>query len=165
MGTPSSGPSGCPWWKRASAAAAWASACSRVTVRKARTSPSTASIRSRYATAASVGVSSRRRKRSPSSERLSSVSTNRPSPGACRENAGESDEKGPAARRRPMAAGEAYLLYVEPAVEGANEADGPFSSLSLVLDDLRHSEEVSVWIGRVREHLVPRQGWPRLIVT
>ena len=32
-------------------------------------------------------------------------------------------EKGPAARRRPKAAGEAYFLYVEPAVEGANEAD------------------------------------------
>jgi hypothetical protein len=28
-----------------------------------------------------------------------------------------------------MAAGEAYFLYVEPAGEGANEADGPFSSL------------------------------------
>jgi hypothetical protein len=28
-----------------------------------------------------------------------------------------------------MAAGEAYFLYVEPAVEGANEADGPLSSL------------------------------------
>src|SRR4030095_8993624 len=42
---------------------------------------------------------------------------------------GCSEEKGPAARRRPKAAGEAYFLYVEPAVEGANEADGPFSSL------------------------------------
>jgi hypothetical protein len=40
-----------------------------------------------------------------------------------------SDEKGPAARRRPKAAREAYSLYVERAVEGANEADGPFSSL------------------------------------
>ena len=40
-----------------------------------------------------------------------------------------SEEKGPAARRRPKAAGEAYLLYVEPAGEGANEADGPLSSL------------------------------------
>ena len=38
-------------------------------------------------------------------------------------------EKGPGARRRPKAAGEAYFLYVEPAVEGANEADGPCSSL------------------------------------
>jgi hypothetical protein len=28
-----------------------------------------------------------------------------------------------------MAAREAYSLYVERAVEGANEADGPFSSL------------------------------------
>src|SRR5216684_1558550 len=37
-------------------------------------------------------------------------------------------QKGPDARRRPKAAGEAYSLYVEPAVEGANEADGPFSA-------------------------------------
>ena len=37
-------------------------------------------------------------------------------------------QKGPAARRRPKAAGEAYFLYVEPAAEGANEADGPFSA-------------------------------------
>jgi hypothetical protein len=34
----------------------------------------------------------------------------------------------PACPRNP-AAGEAYFLYVEPAVEGANEADGPLSSL------------------------------------
>src|SRR5207249_2858315 len=38
------------------------------------------------------------------------------------------DEKGPAARRRPKAAREAYFLYVERAAEGANEADGPLSS-------------------------------------
>src|SRR5438093_7708822 len=37
-------------------------------------------------------------------------------------------EKGPAARRRPKAAREAYSLYVERAAEGANEADGPLSS-------------------------------------
>ena len=37
-------------------------------------------------------------------------------------------EKGPAARRRPKAAGEAYSLYVEPAAEGANEADAPLST-------------------------------------
>jgi hypothetical protein len=36
-------------------------------------------------------------------------------------------QKGPDARRRPMAAREAYLLYVERAVEGASDADGPFS--------------------------------------
>src|SRR5258705_1195141 len=36
-------------------------------------------------------------------------------------------EKGPVARRRPKTAGEAYSLYVEPAVEGANEANGPLS--------------------------------------
>ncbi len=35
-------------------------------------------------------------------------------------------QKGPAARRRPKAAREAYSLYVERAAEGANEADGPF---------------------------------------
>src|SRR2546425_7041099 len=49
--------------------------------------------------------------------------------GACRRNAGWSDEKGPAARRRPRAAREAYSLYVERAAEGANAADGPLSSL------------------------------------
>src|SRR5574341_1345832 len=38
-------------------------------------------------------------------------------------------QKGPAARRRPRAAREAYSLYVERAAEGANEADGPLSSL------------------------------------
>ena len=37
-------------------------------------------------------------------------------------------EKGSDARRRPKAAGEAYSLYVEPAAEGANEADGPLSA-------------------------------------
>src|SRR6266850_3933851 len=40
-------------------------------------------------------------------------------------------EKGPVARRRPKVAREAYSLYVERAAEGANEADGPLSSLSL----------------------------------
>src|SRR5207247_11301614 len=37
-------------------------------------------------------------------------------------------QKGPAARRRPRAAREAYSLYVERAAEGDNEADGPFSA-------------------------------------
>jgi hypothetical protein len=37
-------------------------------------------------------------------------------------------EKGPVARRRPKSAREAYLLYVERAVEGANEANGPLSA-------------------------------------
>jgi hypothetical protein len=37
-------------------------------------------------------------------------------------------QKGPDARRRPLAAQEAYFLYVERAAEGANEADGPFSA-------------------------------------
>src|SRR5262245_57104013 len=40
-------------------------------------------------------------------------------------------QKGPDARRRPTAAREAYLLYVERAAEGANEADGPFSAFCL----------------------------------
>jgi hypothetical protein len=43
---------------------------------------------------------------------------------ACRKE--QAAQKGPDARRRPKAAGEAYSLYVEPAAEGANEADGPF---------------------------------------
>ena len=37
-------------------------------------------------------------------------------------------EKGPVARRRPKTAREAYSLYVERAVEGANEANGPLSA-------------------------------------
>jgi len=41
-------------------------------------------------------------------------------------------EKGPDARRRPKAAGEAYSLYVEPAAEGGNEADGPLSAACAV---------------------------------
>src|SRR5881409_2996368 len=45
------------------------------------------------------------------------------------EKPGQSDEKGPAARRRPRAGREAYSLYVERAAEGANAADGPLSSL------------------------------------
>src|SRR2546427_3006729 len=46
-------------------------------------------------------------------------------------------QKGPAARRRPRAAREAYFLYVERAVEGANEAGGPFSvARSVLLLDL-----------------------------
>src|SRR5438046_1629043 len=42
-------------------------------------------------------------------------------------------QKGPDARRRPKAAREAYSLYVERAVEGANEADGPLSAACLGL--------------------------------
>src|SRR6185295_983118 len=40
--------------------------------------------------------------------------------------ADSSEEKGPAARRRPKAAGEAYFPYVEPAVEGATKQMGPY---------------------------------------
>src|SRR6266542_3893749 len=43
------------------------------------------------------------------------------------------DQKGPDARRRPRAAREAYSLYVERAAEGANEADGPFSSAGALM--------------------------------
>jgi hypothetical protein len=43
-------------------------------------------------------------------------------------------EKGPDARRRPMAAREAYFLYVERAAEGANAADGPFSAAWLAVN-------------------------------
>jgi len=37
-------------------------------------------------------------------------------------------EKGPVARLRPKSAREAYSLYVERAIEGANEANGPLSA-------------------------------------
>src|SRR5262245_10536208 len=43
-------------------------------------------------------------------------------------------EKGPAARPRPRAAREAYSLYVERAVAGANESNGPFSASGRCLD-------------------------------
>src|SRR3989449_7523708 len=48
--------------------------------------------------------------------------------GLSEKRSGQSDEKGPDARRRPRAAREAYSLYVERAAEGANEADAPFSA-------------------------------------
>src|SRR5678816_4946791 len=67
---------------------------------------------------------------------------------------GSSDEKGPAARRRPKAAGEAYLLYVEPAAEGANEADGPLSSLEPQVDlGLELAEETERRLVVERKHL------------
>src|SRR5262249_28995480 len=37
----------------------------------------------------------------------------------------QAGEKGPDARRRPKAGGEAESFYVEPATKGANEAAGP----------------------------------------
>jgi len=43
-------------------------------------------------------------------------------------NYSQAVEKGPDARRRRKVAGEAYSLYVEPAAEGANEAEGPLSA-------------------------------------
>src|SRR5437762_14148322 len=56
---------------------------------------------------------------------------------------GSSAEKGPAARRRPKTAREAYFLYVECAVEGANEADGPLSALELAEEiDLRKVDDL-----------------------
>jgi hypothetical protein len=63
-----------------------------------------------------------------------------------RENVSESDEKGPAARRRPKIAREAYFLYVDRAIEGANAADGPFSSLS---DHARDEGVAAALIGRL----------------
>src|SRR5260370_38347876 len=45
-------------------------------------------------------------------------------------------QKGPDARRRPKVAREAYSLYVERAIEGANEADGPFSAACSLLEVL-----------------------------
>ena len=44
---------------------------------------------------------------------------------------GRTLKRGPDARRRPTAAREAYLLYVERAAEGADDADGPFSASCL----------------------------------
>ena len=38
-------------------------------------------------------------------------------------------EKGPVARRRAKVAREAYSLYVERAIERANEANGPLSAI------------------------------------
>src|SRR6266849_1043201 len=64
-------------------------------------------------------------------------------------------EKGPAARRHPTAAREAYSLYVERAAEGANEADGPLSApgLSLLVPE-----------GQVPEVGVPAAlGGPELV--
>jgi hypothetical protein len=51
-----------------------------------------------------------------------------PAVDARRPLAAQGVEKGPAARRRPKVAREAYSLYVERAAEGANEADGPLSA-------------------------------------
>jgi hypothetical protein len=45
-----------------------------------------------------------------------------------------------------MAAGEAYSLYVEPAAEGANEADGPFSAAR---EGWKHGDDVAG-----NEHLI-----------
>src|SRR4029450_6531588 len=64
---------------------------------------------------------------SPRGHRTNGATPSRPSWGH-RSRVGQAVEKGPAARRRPKAAGEAYSLYVEPAAEGANEADGPLSA-------------------------------------
>src|SRR5713101_1519457 len=59
-----------------------------------------------------------RRGRPPASGRSPKVLTRPPAPGG---------EKGPDARRRPKAAGEAYSCTLNPAAEGANEAAGPLS--------------------------------------
>src|SRR5688500_100942 len=66
-------------------------------------------------------------------------------------------QKGPDARRRPKAAGEAHFLYVEPAAEGADEADGPFSASCVLLAAearagarQRHADIVGRWLPRAR---------------
>ena len=48
--------------------------------------------------------------------------------GAKRSRTVQGVEKGSDARRRPMTGREAYSVYVERSVEGANEADGPLSA-------------------------------------
>jgi len=48
------------------------------------------------------------------------------------------------ARRRPKAAGEAYSLYVEPAAEGANEANGPLSAIGTLRELAVLDGEVAV---------------------
>src|SRR5436309_4809309 len=68
---------------------------------------------------------------------------------------------GPVARRRPKAAREAYSLYVERAAEGANEADGPLSSLSAQM-----RQDALEPVGQRRHQLEPlscrrmREGEP-----
>ena len=60
-----------------------------------------------------------------------------------------------------MAAREAYSLYVERAVEGANEADGPLSSLwggqmvARIGTWQGSGEELDRWIDRSREQVKP----------
>src|SRR5713101_7886464 len=81
-------------------------------------------------------------------------------------------QKGPDARRRPAvrverrpsadarrglsgSAGEAYSLYVEPAVEGSNEADGPFSAACLevlaVADLFDHLPDAAVGVDLLQD--------------
>src|SRR5437867_4482582 len=65
------------------------------------------------------------------------------------QRSGQSDEKGPAARRRPRAAREAYSLYVERAAEGANDPrrgaspSPPFRSLPRRLAKLGEGVELA----------------------
>src|SRR5690625_1506442 len=66
-GTPASGPSSSPAARRASTSRAWASALARPTCRKAPMSPSTASMRSRYAVVACSEVTSPAAMAAPSS--------------------------------------------------------------------------------------------------
>src|SRR5215470_7274595 len=57
-------------------------------------------------------------------------------------------QKGPDARRRPMVAREAYSLYVERAIEGVNEADGPFSAALLAVGAGQDSVQQNVHARR-----------------
>src|SRR5437762_12625418 len=92
------------------------------------------------------------------------------------QRSGQSDEKGPAARRRPKAAREAYSLYVERAAEGANEANGPLSSLqggdrdavgAVPRDRLGHQARGLRLLGKAAEvgqrGLAPLRGGDRLL--
>src|SRR5713101_3683502 len=68
------------------------------------------------------------------------------------EKSWQAAQKGPAARRRPRAAREAYSLYVERAAEGANEADGPFSAAcSALVPDVVDEDVLAEAVGRGEE--------------
>src|SRR5262249_49881792 len=80
-----------------------------------------------------------------------------------RRKAGESAEKGSAARRRPKLAREAYFLYVDCADEGANEAAEPLSALSPPLADLCCVLAI-VWRAGAFEHFSGRRGGGEVLI-
>ena len=81
-GTPASGPSGSPWRRRSSISAAWASALSAATCRKACTRSSTAAIRSRCARVTSAAETSRAASAADSSAALMRIRSISPPPGS-----------------------------------------------------------------------------------